>query len=58
MTGVQPPKARPKSETYAYDLVEEVAIMEVLELKPRAAIAVASFAGLSKSEMQGLRWED
>jgi integrase len=58
VVGVKLPKARRKSETYAYDLPEELAIMNVLELKAKAAIAAASFAGLTRSEMQGLRWED
>ena len=58
VTGVKLPKARAKSETYAYDLDEERAIMDAVELTPRAAIATASYAGLSKSEMQGLCWED
>lgn len=58
VTGVKLPKARAKSDTYAYDLQEELAIMAVLELMPRAATATASFARLSKAELQGLRWED
>ena len=58
MTGVKLPKARGKSETYAYSLQEETAIMDLLELRERAAIATAGYAGLSKSELQGLRWED
>lgn len=58
VTGVKLPKAHAKSETYAYELQEELAIMVILELMPRAAIATAGFAGLSKAEMQGLRWED
>jgi hypothetical protein len=33
-------------------------MMEELELREKTAVSVASFAGLSKSEMQGLRWED
>lgn len=35
-----------------------MAIMTKMPLMPRAAIATAGFAGLSKAEMQGLRWED
>ena len=58
VTGVKLPKARRKSETYAYGLREMLAIMTKVPLMPRAAIATAVFAGLSKAEMQGLRWED
>ena len=38
--------------------MKERAIMDVVRLLPRAAIATASYASLSKSEMQGLCWED
>lgn len=58
VAGVKLPKARAKSETYAYSLQDELAIMNVLSLMPRAAIATASFAGLSRAEVRGLRWED
>jgi integrase len=58
VTGVKLPKAHAEGETYAYDLDEERAIMDVVDLMPKAAIATASYAGLSKSEMQGLCWED
>jgi len=58
IVGVKLPKARGASETYAYDLREELAIMNVLEPMAKAAIAVASFAGLARAEMRGLRWED
>lgn len=56
--GVTLPHARESEETYAYSLEEELAMMGVLELREKTATAIASFAGLSKSEMQGLRWED
>lgn len=58
VTGVKLPKARSKSETYAYDLAEEQEILKVLELREKAAVATASYAGLAKAEMQGFRWED
>ncbi len=58
VTGVRLPKARGRRETYAYGLLEELAIMSVLGLREKAAIATASFTGLSKAELQGLRWED
>lgn len=58
VAGVKLPKARPKSETYAYSLQEELAIMDALPLMAQAAIATASFAGLSRAEMRGFRWED
>ena len=56
--GVRLPKARGRRETYAYNLLEELAIMSVLGIREKAAVATASFAGLSKAELQGLRWED
>jgi integrase len=58
ITGVKLPRTKSRPETYAYDLQEERAIMDLLELMPRAAIAVASWAGFSRGEIQGLRWED
>lgn len=56
--GVRLPHARESEETYAYNLEEELAMLAVLNLREKTAIAIASFAGLAKSEMQGLRWED
>ncbi len=58
IVGVKLPKARSKAETYAYNLHEELAIMKVLGPMAKTAIATASFAGLSRAEMRGLRWED
>ena len=58
VVGVKLPKARGKAETYAYSLQEELAIMKVLEPMAKAAVATASFAGLSRAEMHGFRWED
>jgi integrase len=56
--GIGLPKARAGEETYAYSLEEEQRMIAVLDLMPRAAVAIASWAGLAKSEMMGLRWED
>jgi integrase len=58
VTGTKLPKARRKSETYAYTLKEIAAILKVLDLRSQAAVATAGFGGLSRSEIQGFRWED
>jgi integrase len=51
------PKAPGPEQTHAYDLAE---IRELLGLVPencRPIIALAAYAGLSRSEIQGLMWE-
>ena len=53
-----PWRARPSSETEAYTLDDIRRTLPRLELPVRAAFAVASFAGLRKSEIQGLEWPD
>ncbi len=58
MTGLKLPKAKAPAETYAYSIAEEQEIMNVLSGMPHAAIAVASWTGLDKGEIEGLRWED
>lgn len=58
VSGVKLPKARGKNETYAYTLKEIADMLKVLDLRSQAALATAGFGGLSRSEMQGFRWED
>jgi integrase len=53
-----PWKARPSSDTEAYSLEDIRLTLPHLPLPLRAAFAVASFAGLRRSEIQGLEWED
>lgn len=53
-----PWRSRPSSETEAYTLDDIRRTLPRLELPVRAAFAVASFAGLRKSEIQGLEWPD
>ncbi len=52
------PRALPPTETYAYDLDQIQTMLSVLPERPRAALAIASFAGLRKGEIEGQRWED
>ncbi len=57
--GVKLPKAKPPADTYAYSLEEERQMMKVMSSpKARLAIAVASWTGVDKGELEGLRWED
>ena len=60
VTGARLPKARPKEETYAYSIDEELAMLNALKKDPRslAAISLAAWSGVSRSELEGLRWED
>jgi integrase len=53
-----PKKARPAGETQAYQLGEIRALLNKLDMLPRAAVAVAAFAGLRLSELHGLEWPD
>ena len=53
-----PWKARPSADTYAYSLEEIRTILSRLPLPARAMFAVASFAGLRRSEIAGLEWTD
>lgn len=51
------PKAPGSSETHAYDLQT---IRDIIGLVPencKVIVALAGYAGLSKSEIQGLMWE-
>ena len=45
-------------ETYAYNLVQVLRILEVLPLLPKALVATAAFAGLREGELRGLEWPD
>ncbi|MGD0510857.1 MAG: tyrosine-type recombinase/integrase [Candidatus Micrarchaeaceae archaeon] len=59
VTGVKLPKASPPAETYAYSLEEERLMMKAVSSpKARLALAVASWTGVDKGELEGLRWED
>jgi integrase len=53
-----PWKARPSADTYAYSLEEIHTALPRLALPARTAFAIGAFAGLRKSEIQGLEWED
>ena len=53
-----PGKAREPEETYAYNLVQILRILDILPLLPKAVIATASFAGLREGELRGLEWPD
>jgi integrase len=66
-TGENPTKAcrlpsglRPSRPTPAYTLQQINAVMSELnsDLEARAIVAVCAFAGLRRSEVQGLRWQD
>jgi integrase len=46
------------ANTHAYTLSEVTAILAALDEPARTVCAVAAFAGLRKSEIMGLRWED
>jgi integrase len=52
------PKGAPSSEMYAYSLEEIRQMLGLIEDETaRIVVAIAGFAGLSKSEIQGLTWE-
>jgi integrase len=53
-----PRNAREPGETYAYNLVQILRMLEVLPLLPKAAVATASFAGLREGELRGVEWPD
>jgi integrase len=58
MAGLKLPKAKPPEDTYAYSLAEEQAMMNAVSGMAKVAVAVASWTGLDKGELEGLRWED
>jgi integrase len=53
-----PASAHVSSETYAYSLAEINAILLVLSNPAHAIVATASYAGLSRSEIEGMTWEN
>jgi integrase len=50
--------ARPAGDTVAYPLETIRAVLPCVALRVRAALAIAFYAGLRRSEIQGLTWED
>ena len=56
-TAISPRAAEPQ-ETYAYDLDEIQSILALLPETAATVFAVAAFAGLRRSELQGLVWEN
>jgi integrase len=58
-TAVKLPKAKPPEDTHAYSLKEETAMMTAVKSdRGRLAIAIASYTGVDKGELEALRWED
>jgi integrase len=53
-----PDDAKGPTKTYAHSLPEILLVMDVLPLQPKAAVAVAAFAGLREGEIRGLDWVD
>jgi integrase len=51
------PKAPEPQETHAYDLRTIQEILDLVPEKVRPIVALAAYAGLSRSEIQGLLWE-
>ena len=60
VTSTKRPKARAKEETYAYSIEEELIVLDAFKDNRRslAAISLVSWSGVSRSELEGLRWED
>lgn len=59
VTGVRVPKTPEPDETYAYSNAEEQQMLKVVKsAKGRLAIAVASWTGVDKGELEAVRWED
>ncbi|PSH03259.1 MAG: hypothetical protein CXZ00_13080 [Acidobacteria bacterium] len=56
-TAISPTSPQPQ-ETYAYSLDEIQSMLAVLPERAAAVFAVAAFAGLRRSEIQGLLWEN
>ena len=52
------PRAPQPQETYSYSLDEIQSMLAVLPERAAAVFAVAAFAGLRRSEIQGLLWEN
>jgi integrase len=55
---VRLPSAPDAEQTYAYSLPEIRTMLAVLPEPSSTICAVAAFAGLRRSELRGLRWED
>jgi integrase len=51
------PKAPESQETHAYDLGTIQQILDLVPENVRPIVALAAYAGLSRSEIQGLLWE-
>jgi integrase len=56
-TAISPSAAEP-ADTYAYSLEEVQAILRFLPERAATVFSVAAFAGLRRSEIQGLQWEN
>lgn len=55
---IETPKGLPSGETYAYNLEEIQQMLGVVtDEVTRLIVAIAGYAGLSKSEIMGLTWE-
>lgn len=52
------PRAPEANETHSYSLREVETLLAVLPEPAATVCAVAAFAGLRRSELRGLRWED
>jgi integrase len=55
---IVPKKARGKGETHAYSLAEIELLLRNMPDIAGAAIALGGYAGLSRSELRGLKWSD
>jgi len=59
ITGTRLPKTATPEDTYAYTLAEEEKMLKVVKsTRGRLAIALASWTGVDKGELEALRWED
>jgi hypothetical protein len=58
-TGVKLAKAKPPEDTHSYSLKEETAMMTAVKSdRGRLAMAIASYTGVDKGELEAVRWED
>jgi integrase len=53
-----PGNAREPEETFAYNLIQILRILDILPLLPKGVVATAAFAGLREGELRGLEWPD
>ena len=59
VTGVRIPKTPAPKDTYAYSNVEEQKMLAVVKTaRAKLAIAIASWTGVDKGELEAIRWED